>query len=603
MAQPARQGSFHYHGSMKKKLICVLSGLWVAAPLLMAQTKEPLSVMPAADLAVASALVTSSALNAELFYQLLVGEISAQDGEPAAGYALILDAARKTGEARLYQRAADIALQSRSGEAALQAVRAWKQAQPESREANRYLMQILIALNRISDTSEPVKTEIELTPAADRPLVISAIPRAYARVNDKKRANAVVEEALALYLVNPATASAAWTTVGRMRLAAGDTAGALDAVEKAQAADLNAESPALVAMELIDPKNPQAETLVKAYLARSPQAAPEVRMGYARALLDAQRYAEATAQLQLVIRDKPDLASAWLILGSLQLQDNQLAPAQTSLERYTTLAGQQLNEEESARGLSQAYLALAQIAEKRKDFAAAEAWIGKIQNSEDMMQAQTRRASILASQGKLAEGRQLIKALPERNPGDARLKVIAEVGLLRDLKQYQMAYDLLGEAITKFPDEPELVYDQAMMAEKTGNLGEMELLLRRVIVAKPDYYNAYNALGYSLAERNIRLPEARELIVKALEYVPSDPFIQDSLGWVEFRLGNLAEAVKIFETAFKAKPDSEIAAHFGEVLWSTGQRDRAMAIWREGQLLNPENETLLETLKRFRVKL
>ena len=413
----------------------------------------------------------------------------------------------------------------------------------------------------------------------------------------------MVEEALAFYLVSPATASAAWTTVGRMRLAAGDTAEALDAVKKAQAADPNAEGPALVAMELMDPKFPQAEALVKTYFARSPQTAPEVRMGYARALLDAQRYAEATAQLQLIIRDKPDLASAWLILGSLQLQDNQLAPAQTSLERYVTLAKQQLNEEESARGLSQAYLALAQIAEKRKDFAAAEAWIGRIQNSEDMMQAQTRRASILASQGKLVEGRQLIKTLPERNPGDARLKLIAEVGLLRDIKQYQMAYDLLGEAIIKFPDEAELVYDQAMMAEKTGNLGEMERLLRRVIVAKPDYYNAYNALGYSLAERNIRLPEARELIRKALEYVPSDPFIQDSLGWVEFRLGNLAEAVKIFETAFKAKPDSEIAAHFGEVLWTSGQRDRAMAIWREGQLLNPENETLLETLKRFRVKL
>ena len=588
---------------MKKKLICALGGLWLAAPLLMAQTKDPLVVVPAADLAVASALATSSALNAELFYQLLVGEISTQDGEPAAGYALILDAARKTGEAQLYQRAADIALQSRSGDAALQAVRAWKQAQPESREANRYLMQILIALNRISDTSEPVKTEIELTPAADRALVISAIPRAYARVSDKKQASAVVEEALAIYLVNPATASVAWTTVGRMRLAAGDAAGALDAAQKAQAADPNAEGPALVAMELMDPKLPQAEALVKAYFARTPRAIPEFRMGYARALLDAQRYAEATAQLQLVIRDKPDLAPAWLILGSLQLQDNQLAPAQTSLERYVTLARQQQNEEESARGLSQAYLALAQIAEKRKDFAAAEGWIGKIQNSEDMMQAQTRRASILASQGKLAEGRQLIRALPERNPGDARLKMIAEVGLLRDLKQYQLAYDLLGEAIVKFPDEAELVYDQAMMAEKTGNLGEMERLLKRVIAAKPDYYNAYNALGYSLAERNIRLPEARELIRKALEYVPSDPFIQDSLGWVEFRLGNLTEAVKIFEIAFKAKPDSEIAAHFGEVLWTAGQRDRAMAIWREGQLLNPENETLLETLKRFRVKL
>ena len=603
MARSAQSGSFNYHHWMKKKLICTLGGLWLAVPLLMAQTKDPLPAPPRADPAVESAPVTNSALNAELFYQLLVGEISTQDGEPAAGYALMLDAARKTGDAKLYQRAADIALQSRSGDAALQAVKAWKQVQPQSREANRYLMQILIALNRISDTSEPVKTEIELAPAAERALVISAIPRAYARVSDKKQASAVVEEALTPYLINPATASAAWTTVGRMRLAAGDAAAALDAAKKAQAVDPSAEGPALVAIELVDPKLPAAEALVKAYLARNAKAAPEIRMAYARTLLDAQRYAEATAQLQLVIRDKPDLASAWLILGSLQLQDNQLAPAQTSLERYVTLAMQQQSEEESARGLSQAYLALAQIAEKRKDFAAAEAWIGKIQNSEEMMQAQTRRASILASQGKLAEGRQLIRSLPERNPGDARLKVIAEVGLLRDLKQYQMAYNLLGEYIIKFPDEAELVYDQAMMAEKTGNLGDMERLLRRVIAAKPDYYNAYNALGYSLADRNIRLSEARELIRKALEYVPSDPFIQDSLGWVEFRLGNLTEAVKIFEIAFKAKPDPEIAAHFGEVLWTAGQRDRAMVIWREGHLLNPENETLLETLKRFRVKL
>ena len=588
---------------MKKKLICALTGLWLAAPLLMAQTKGPVTAAPVIDTAVVVSPAPSSALNAELFYQLLVGELSTQTGDAAAGYALILDAARKTGDPQLYQRAADIALQSRSGDAALQAVRAWRQAHPQSREANRYLMQILIALNRISDTAEPLKTEIELTPAAERPLAITAIPRAYARVSDKKQARSVVQDVLAPYLASPTTASTAWTTVGRMRLAAGEPAGALEAAQKALAADPDAEGPVLVAIELIDPKLAQAEALVKTYLARKAPAASEIRMSYSRALLDAQRYAEASAQLQMVVRDKPDLAPAWLILGSLQLQDNQLAPAQTSLQRYVALAAQQASEEDAARGLSQAYLALAQIAEKRKDFAAAEGWIGKIKNPEDMMLAQARRASILASQGKLAEGRQLIKALPERNPGDARLKLIAEFGLLRELKQYQMAYDLLGEATSKFPDDAELVYDQAMMAEKIGNLGEMERLLRRVILAKPDYYNAYNALGYSLADRNIRLAEARELIRKALEYVPSDPYIQDSLGWVEFRLGNLTEAIKIFEIAFKAKPDSEIAAHFGEVLWTAGQRDRAMMIWREGQLLNPENETLLETLKRFRVKL
>ena len=274
-----------------------------------------------------------------------------------------------------------------------------------------------------------------------------------------------------------------------------------------------------------------------------------------------------------------------------------------SLNQLAQQKSEKTEDTELDRGLAQAYLSLAQIAEKRKDFAAAEDWVNKIENAEDMMQAQTRRASILANQGKLAEGRQLIRGLPERNPGDVRLKLVAEIGLLRDLKQYQMAYDLLGEAIVKFPAEADLVYDQAMMAEKLGRLADMERLIRRVIQIKPEYHNAYNALGYSFAERNVRLPEAKELIKKALEYVPADPFIQDSLGWVEFRLGNQAEAVRIFAIAFKAKPDAEIAAHYGEVLWSMGQRDKAMVIWREGQLLNPENETLVETLKRFKVKL
>ena len=537
---------------------------------------------------------------------MLIGEITARDGDAGAGYALMLDSARKTNDAQLYQRAVEIALQSRSGDAALQAAQAWRQAQPENRDANRYVLQILIALNRIQETVEPLKKGVELASAAERARAISGIPPAYARVSDKKLAASVVENALDTYVINPTTAVAAWTTVGRMRLAAGDTEGALQAAQKAQAADALAEGPALVALELMSPKLPAAEVVVKKYFASNPKAIAEIRMGYARALLDASRYGEAAAELQIVIKDKPEFAPAWLVLGSLQLQDNQLTQAQTSLERYVALntaATQKSEDDEPDRGLAQAYLSLAQIAEKRKDFAGAEAWINKIENSADMMQAQTRRASILASRGKLAEGRELIRSLPERNAGDARAKLLAEVGLLRDLKQYKLAYDLLGQAVKIDSRDSDLLYDQAMMAEKLGQLPEMERLLRRVIEIKPDAYNAYNALGYSFAERNMRLPEAKQLITKALEFVPNDPFIRDSLGWVEFRLGNNAEALKIFADAFKTKPDAEIAAHYGEVLWATGQRDKALGIWREGQLLNPENETLLETLKRLKVRL
>ncbi|MEO7159055.1 MAG: tetratricopeptide repeat protein, partial [Polaromonas sp.] len=331
------------------------------------------------------------------------------------------------------------------------------------------------------------------------------------------------------------------------------------------------------------------------------KALPEIRMTYARVLLDAQRYAEATAQLQIVTRDKPDYPEGWLVLGSLQLQENQHAPAQASLERYIALA-QQAPQPERNPGLTQAYLALSQLAEKRKDYAAAESWLGKIENSSDLAQAQIRRASILASQGKLEEGRRLIRELPERTPEQARLKLNAEVGLLREFKQFRLAHEVLTQALAKRPDDTDLLYEQSMLAEKLGSLDEMERLLRQVIQLKPDYHQAYNALGYSLADRNMRLPEARELIRKAIEFAPADPFIKDSLGWVEFRMGNKLGAAQIFEAAYKARPDAEIAAHFGEVLWSLGQRDRAMTIWKEGQLINPDNETLLETLKRFKIK-
>jgi tetratricopeptide (TPR) repeat protein len=547
-----------------------------------------------------SPAATPSAMDAELFYQLLLGELNARGPEAGAGFALVLDAARKTNDPDLYQRAVEIALQARSGDAALQAARAWRQAHPNSREASRFTLQILAALNRVADTAEPLKAEIALVPVPERNAVISAIPRLYARVSDKRLAASVVEQALAEHLALPGTAGAAWTAVGRMRLAAADTTGALEAARRGQAASPEAEGPALLALELMDPKQPQAEAVVRKYLEGKPL--PELRMAYARALLDAQRYAEAQQQLQTVTSQKPDLPEAWLAQGTLQAQDNQLAAAETSLKKYIELVQDQRSAEERSRGLAQAYLSLAQIAEKRKEYDQAGAWLDKIENSQDLVSAQNRRASILARQGKLEEARKLLRALPERNPGDARMKLSAEVQLLRDNKQHKATYDLLAQAVAKEPKDADLLYDQAMSAEKLGNIPEMERLLRQVIAIKPDYHHAYNALGYSFAERRTRLPEAKQLIQKALEYAPGDPFISDSLGWVEFRMGNKAEAARILETAFRARPDAEIAAHFGEVLWSQGQRERAIAIWKEGLMLNAENETLLETLKRLRVK-
>jgi tetratricopeptide (TPR) repeat protein len=520
---------------------------------------------------------------------------------PAEG---ILDAARKTNDARLYQRAVEIALQARSGDSALLAARAWKQALPASREANRYVLQILIGLNRIGEALDPLKREIAAAEPQDRAATLSAIPRYFARAADKKLAATTVEQALTDYLAAPDAGVAAWTVIGRMRFDAGDTAGAIDAANRAQAMDARAQGPALLGLSMMNPNTPQAEAIVKRYLDNKPP--PEFRMVYVRALLDTQRYADAATQLQLVTSEQPDYAQAWLIRGALEMQDGKPAVAERSLKRYVELAQAKDSDAPSAeagRGLTQAYFSLAQIAEQRKDFDGADAWLQRIESAEDLLNAQLRRAALLARQGKLDEARLLIRSQPEKSAADARLKITAEVQLLRDSQQYKAAYELLTQAASRNPDDLDLMYDMAMVAEKLGKVDEMERLLRSIIASKPDYHHAYNALGFSLAERGTRLAEARQLILKSLEFAPGDPFITDSLGWVEFRSGNLEEARRILQGAFDTKPDTEIAAHLGEVLWTMGRRDEALRIWKEGAKINAENETLLETLKRLRVKL
>lgn len=544
----------------------------------------------------------ASALTAELFYEVLVGEITARGGDPGAGYALVLDAARRTRDGALFQRAVEIALQSRSGDAALAAAQAWKEALPNSREARRFELQILIALNRIAETAEPLRAAIAATPLPEHPLLMAVIARNYGRATDKKLAASVVEQALVDEVKNPATAGLAWTTIGRLRLLAGDSTGALEAAIQGQTADPASDGPPLLALDLMDPDRPLAEPLVKRYLA-SPKALPELRIAYARELMEARRYADATAELTALTTEKPELPGPWVLLGSLQAQARQDAAAETSLKRFVALAGALPAEDEARRGLTQAYLLLSQLAERRKDFAEADRWLSRSDSAEDALGWQLRRAGLLARQGKVQQARELVRGLPERNEEEGKQKLQAEVQLLRDAKQYQPAYDLLAKASAAAPQDADLIYDQAMMAEKLNRLDEMERLLRRLIELRPDNQNAYNALGYSFADRKIRLEEARTLIRKAVQLAPQDPFIADSLGWVEFRLGNTAESQRILEAAYTRRADPEIGAHLGEVLWAAGDRERAMRIWREAAQADAENETLQETLKRLRIKL
>jgi tetratricopeptide (TPR) repeat protein len=475
----------------------------------------------------------AAALNAELFYELLLSEMTTSQGDPGTGYALMLDAARRSGDTRLYRRATEIALESRSAEYALIAARAWQQAQPQSRDANRYMLRILVLLNRVADTAGPLRQELTQAPTRDKISSLHSLPQLYARVSDKALAARVVEQAVADDLTHPAVGPVAWTTVGRLRLAATDKPGALQAVQRAQALDATDDGAAMLALQLLEDGVTEAEPLLAGYLAGTPL--PEVRMAYARLLLESQRLSEAQTQVEAVTRERPDAPEAWLIQASLHLQAQQLDAAQTSLQRFMQLLDALPASEQRQRALTQAYLMQAQIAEKRGDFPQAESWLARIDNASDLLGAQSRRASLLARQGKLDEALALIRAIPAKDQDDERLKLQAEAQLLRDAGQYQKAYEAQSRAAALAPQDNDLAYDRAMLAEKAGRTDEMESLLREIIARKPDYHHALNALGFSMADRGVRLQEAKALINKALEYAPEDPFITDSLGWVEFR--------------------------------------------------------------------
>lgn len=552
----------------------------------------------------APAPVVNSALNAPLFYQLLLGEMNVREGDPGAGYSLILDAARRARDPQLYQRAVEVALQARSGDAALAAARAWAQELPGSLEADRFVLQILLALNRVAETGAVLRELIRDTPPAERSDTINAIPQTFARVQDKALAASVVREAVTPSLTQAETAAAAWTTVGRMELAQNRNAAALEAARQGHSAEPASPYPALLALELFERGESNAEPLILRQINASGRRSANdtaVALNYARLLIDLQRNGDARRELASLTTRQPDEAEAWLLLASVQLQDNALGEAKASLGQFLRLT-QGTTDPRMRRLQTQAFLMAAQVAEKQGDIAGAGAWLDRIESPDDVMAAQVRRASLLARQGRMAEGRALLRSQPERRPGDARLKLLAEAQLLRDFKAFREAYDVYGEAVRRFPEDPDLLYEQAMVAEKADRMADMERLLRELIRRKPDFHHAYNALGYSLADRNQRLPEAKALIEKAVSMAPDDPFIQDSLGWVEFRLGNLPRAIEILSAAYRKRPDAEIAAHLGEALWVAGRRDEARKIWREGLITASDNETLLSTLKRLQVQ-
>jgi tetratricopeptide (TPR) repeat protein len=524
-------------------------------------------------------------LTGQILYQTLLAEIAGQRGNFGLSASAYLDLARSTRDPRVARRAAEIALHGRDLETALQATRLWVEIDPESSQAHQMMAGLLVSANRL-DELQPHVAKLLAQEGDNLGDGLLRLNRLFARYPDKKAVMLIVEQLTLPYVGMPEAHFAR----AQAALNAGAWQRGVAEADKALALRPNWDVAAMLKAQLQRAEAPEdaLETL-RTFLARHPQAR-EVRLQYARSLVGARMYPQARTQFQRLLVDFPDSADVVYAVAVLSMQLSDWATAE---DNFRKLLGRDFAEIDTVR------LYLGQIAEERKQFDDALRWYAEVAPGEQYLAAQLRIAQLLAKQGKLDAGRRHLQEARTEGSASRIQLLLAESQLLRDAGKTGEAYELLADNLATQPEQPELLYESALLAEKLGRHDVLEANLRKLIRIKPDHAHAYNALGYSFAERNLRLGEAEQLIVKALELAPDDPFIIDSMGWVLFRKGDNAGALTQLQRAYSIRPDPEIAAHLGEVLWTLGRRDEAKRTWQEAAKAHPGNDVLAEVIKRF----
>ncbi|NLD55413.1 MAG: tetratricopeptide repeat protein [Burkholderiaceae bacterium] len=536
------------------------------------------------------------ALTPPLLLKILAAEIGLQRQQLSTSYATYQDLAVRTRDARLARRATEIALAGRAFEQALASAKLWSELDPASTESQQTVETLQLATGKLKDV-EPALTRRLATAREQGKLedTYLQLQRTLTRIQDRKEGWALLQrisqpdlDVVAARMARASVAAAA----DQKEAAATEALAAAELAPKDASAAIAA---AQYTQELPD-GGPRAASQLEGFLRRSPDN-QMVGLALGRLYLSEDQFDKARATLERVLQQDPENPQVLYSLAQASYQAKDVAAAQGYLKRYVELP------ESFTRENAPAYLFLSQIAEENNRTAEAITWLEQIQGGDLYISAVSRRAQLTAREGDFDKARQLIKDTTPRNQRERLALISAEAQVLREAKRYQDAFDLLNAAVAKDPNAPDLLYDHAMAAERIDDIAVMEKSLRKLMELRPDSAHAYNALGYTLADRNQRLPEALELIKKAIALMPDDPQIIDSLGWVYYRLGDMEKALQFLREAYAAKPDVEVAAHLGEVLWTTGARDEAMKVWREASGREPKNEVLRGTLARLNVSL
>lgn len=522
-------------------------------------------------------------LTPDILFKFLVAEVAGQRGAILIAQSTYLDLARQTRDPRIARRAAEISLFARDQAGALEAARLWATAEEGSERAQQMLAALLLNEGKVGEAEPILRTLLKEDPARG----FLHLPSLMGKMQDSGAAlNLVVR----LAADHPGLPEARYA-VAQAAANAGRFDEAIAALKEADVQRPGWEAAALMHAQLLA-KTSRADALVfmREFLAAH-TGAREMRLAYARTLVNANQFAEARTEFTRLAQDFPRNAEVGLAAGLLSLQMGDANAARDLLTQ--TL-------EYNPRDPDTVYYYLGQVAEQMKQPDVAAAHYAEVKTGNYLVSARARQAALLARAGRAEEAGRLLAATRGENDAQNVRLIQAHAELLRDSKAHAAVFEMLSEGLKRYPDSANLLYDRAMAAEKLNKLDVLEADLRRAIVLRPDDAQAYNALGYTLADRTDRLAEAVTLLDKALSLAPDDPYILDSVGWAQYRAGNHARAQEYLERAYKVRPDPEIAAHLGEVLWARGQREEAGKLWQTALQAHPQNEVLLETLRRLK---
>ena len=532
--------------------------------------------------------------NGEFVFKYLAAEVAGQRGELGLSTKLFFDLAKSSRDVRLAERAAKVAMYSKNAQAALETAKLWLELDTNSTEAQQAATQLYV-INGDLNAAKPLLQKL-LEKEDTRANGFLYLNSLLSHQANKTNVLQLVQDLAAPY---PQLAEAHFT-IGQAAFQANNLQLALSETIRANQLRPNWEIAAIQQADILFSTSPdQAISFYRSFLNDTPDA-NDARLNLARMLIKQSRFNEAKPELLKLSKLANSNPEILVVVGLLSLQSNEFSDA----EKYFLQA---LNS--NIKNKDPIYLYLGQIAEKNNNDAEAVNWYSKVQQpgekassqqADHYLDAKLSMANVMSRTQGADAAIQMLDDL--ENLSDAQLAqvITAQANLLAQAKRFQESYELLGKAVANMPNSNELIYDYAMAAERVQQFTVLETQLRKLIKIKPDFAQAYNALGYSFAERNIKLEEANKLIAKALELSPNDHYIMDSMGWVQYRLGNLDKAFECLNKAYNLQNDAEIAAHLGEVLWKQGKQDEASKIWADTLKVSPDNDLLLKTIKKFK---